>query len=57
MDRAGEFLTALEAVQAGTATPEQAREVLLMASLCGRADLVLLARALIDRPTAKKKAA
>lgn len=57
MDRAGEFLAAMEAVQAGTATEDQAREVLTMASLCGRTDLVNRARAIIDGYRTKKKAA
>jgi len=56
MDRAGEFLTAVEAVQAGAATLDQAREVLAMAELCDQAQLAAMARAIIDN-SAKKKAA
>lgn len=57
MDRAGEFLAAVEAVEAGTASLDQAREVLLMASLSGRDDLVVKTRAILGHAHAKKKAA
>ena len=57
MDRAGEFLNAVEAVRAGTATTDQAHDVLTMASLCGRTELATMARAIIDSHRTKKKAA
>jgi hypothetical protein len=57
MDRAGHFLAAVEAVEAGTATDDQAHDVLAVASLCGRTDLAAQARAIIDGRRTKKKAA
>jgi hypothetical protein len=57
MDRAGEFLEAVAAVEAGTASLDQAREVFLMASLSGRNDLVVKTRAILGNAHAKKKAA
>lgn len=57
MDRADEFLAAIEAVQAGTATDDQAHDVLAMAILCGRNDLAAKARLILDCRRTKKKAA
>ena len=40
MDQAPQFLAAVEAVQTGTSTVDQTKDVLAMARLCGRVDLV-----------------
>ncbi|HEX2255426.1 MAG TPA: hypothetical protein VHG92_01770 [Afifellaceae bacterium] len=45
-------MSAVEAVEAGTATLDQAREVLAMARLSKRADLVTRASAIIDNSAA-----
>jgi hypothetical protein len=49
MDQASQFLAAVEAVQTGTSTVDQAKDVLAMARLCGRADLVDLSQMILKQ--------
>jgi hypothetical protein len=55
MDQAPQFLAAVEAVQTGTSTVDQTKDVLAMARLCGRTDLVDISQMILKPKCAERE--